>query len=149
MNQPINTHTVGSVPIVCDMTGAPDTPEERMAEYGRLFAQHLVERERTAEGIRFRLRADKGVEAWVRDLAARDKACCPFMDFTVATVGEEVHYDMTVVDDDIARAILNEFYDLPEIVAEGVKALEDRITGLGLQITTNDNGTVTEVRAGA
>jgi hypothetical protein len=136
-------------PIACDMTDAPDTQEERMAEYGRLFAQHLVGRERTTTGIRFRLRAEDGVEAWARDLSARDKACCPFMDFTIATVGEQVHWDMTVIDNDIARAILNEFYDLPEIVADGVKGLEDRITDLGFQITTNQAGTVTEVRPGA
>jgi hypothetical protein len=134
--------------VACDMTDAPDTPEERIAEYSRLFARHLVGRERTAEGIRFRLRADDGVEVWVQDLSAREKACCPFMDFAVATVDAEVHWDMTVVDDDVARAILNEFYDLPEIVPGGMKRLEDRITGLGFQITTNDAGTVTEVRPG-
>src|SRR5215831_689113 len=102
-----------SVPIVCDMTSATDTGPERMLEYGRLFAQALIGRERTPAGIRFRLRADDGVESWVRDLAAREKACCPFFDFTVENDGREVHWDATVVDDDIARAILDEFYHLP------------------------------------
>ena len=37
-------------PIVCDMTSATDTGPQRMAEYGRLFAQALVGRERTAGG---------------------------------------------------------------------------------------------------
>jgi hypothetical protein len=100
-------------PIACDMTNAPDTGPERIAEYERLFAQALTGRERTAAGIRFRLRADPGIEDWVRDLAAREKACCSFFDFSVATVGDEVHWDATVVDDDTARAILDEFYALP------------------------------------
>lgn len=100
--------------ITCDMSTARDTPAERLAEYRRLFAQALVGRERTAEGIRFRFRADEGVEAWVRDLAAREKACCAFFDFAVAAEGHEVRWDASVVDDDAARAILDEFYDLPD-----------------------------------
>ena len=100
--------------ITCDMSTARDTPAERLAEYRRLFAQALLGRERTAEGIRFRFRAGEGVEAWVRDLAAREKACCAFFDFAVAAEGHEVRWDASVVDDDAARAILDEFYDLPD-----------------------------------
>jgi len=57
-----------------------------------------------------------------------------------------VRWDATVIDDDIARAILDEFYALPDTIADGVEGLEDRLTGRGLQITTNPAGTVTEVR---
>jgi hypothetical protein len=134
--------------IACDMTNAPDTPAERTVEYGRLFTQHLVGRERTAAGIRFRLRADVGVEAWVRDLSAREKACCPFADFAVTTVAGEVRWAVSVVDDDTARAVLDEFYRLPETVADGVAGMQRRLTGRGFVITTNDAGTVTEVRPG-
>jgi hypothetical protein len=130
--------------IACDMTGAPDTPGERMAEYGRLFAAALLGRERTAAGIRFRLRADDGVAAWVRDLAAREKACCPFFDFAVSTVDGEVRWDATVVDDDTARAVLDEFYRLPETSADGVEGLSARLSTRGFEMT--GNGTVTEVR---
>ena len=136
-------------PIVCDMTSAPDTGPERMSEYGRLFAQALVGRERTAEGIRFRFRAGDGVEAWVRDLAAREKACCPFFDSGINTVGDEVHWDATVIDDDIARAILDEFYALPDTVADGVEGLENRLGERGLEIMVNPAGTVMEVRHAA
>jgi hypothetical protein len=124
-------------PIACDMTNAPDTPEERLAEYGRLFAAHLVGRERTAAGIRFRFRADEGVEAWVRDLAAREKACCAFFDFAVATVGHDVIWDGRVVDDDTAREILEEFYQLPEAAGLGVDALMGRYTERGLTFITD------------
>jgi hypothetical protein len=141
MDQPATT-----APIVCDMTSAPDTPAERMSEYQRLFAQALVGRERTAEGIRLRFREGDGIEAWIRDLAAREKACCPFFDFSVSTHGGEVHWDATVIDDDIARAVLDEFYALPETAADGVEGLESRLQERGLQIIANPGGTVTEVR---
>lgn len=133
-------------PIACDMTTATDTGPERMLEYQRLFSQALVGRERTAEGIRFRLRADEGVEAWVRDLAAREKACCAFFDFRVTTAGNEVQWDATVVDDDIARDILDEFYALPDNLADGLDGLENRLTQRGLHFVENPAGTVTEVR---
>jgi len=135
-------------PIACDMTNAPDTGPERMAEYQRLFTQALVGRERTGAGIRFRLRADQGVEDWVRDLAAREKACCPFYDFTVTTAGDEVHWDATVVDDDIARAILDEFHALPDNLESGIEGFESRLRRRGLEIVASPDGTVTEVRQG-
>ncbi len=102
-----------AIPIVCDMTDAPDTPAERLAEYQRLFATQLLARERTTAGIRFRLRADDGVEAWVRDLAAREKACCAFFDFDITRNDDTVLWDARVVDDDLARQVLEELYLLP------------------------------------
>ncbi len=138
-----------TTPIVCDMTTAPDTGPERLKEYQRLFTQALIGRERTAEGIRFRLRADDGIEAWIGDLAAREKACCPFFDYSITTDGDEVHWDATVIDDDTARAILDEFYNLPDTVSDGVEGLENRLTERGLQITANPAGTVTELHRAA
>ena len=136
-----------STPIVCDMTTAPDTPEQRMQEYRQLFAQAFTGRERTADGgVRLRLHADDGVEVWVRDLAAREKGCCAFFDFTVSAVGDEVHWEATVVDDDIARAVLDEFYDLPYRATDGVVALKARFGGRGLRFLENPSGTVTGVR---
>jgi hypothetical protein len=138
-------HPTTTTPIVCDMTSAPDTGPERLAEYRRLFTRALVGRERTAAGIRFRLRADDGIEDWVRDLAAREKACCAFFDFEITIDGDEVRWDATVVDDDIARAVLDEFYRLPDTAAGGAQALETRLVARGLRFTANAAGTVTEV----
>lgn len=143
MDRPTRT-----TPLVCDMSTAPDTPVERMAEYQRLFAQALVGRERTAEGIRFRLRASDGIEAWVRDLAAREKACCPFFQFGVSTRGGEVHWDATVIDDD-ARPILEEFYTLPDTGNPSVEGLRNRLGERGLRVVTRDGGTVSQVHQGA
>ncbi|MCW6003565.1 hypothetical protein K1W54_03070 [Micromonospora sp. CPCC 205371] len=140
--------TVAPTPIVCDLTNARDTAEERMAEYARLFAQSLVGRERAEQGVRLRFRADDGVEAWVRDLAAREKACCPFYDFAVNAIGGEVWWDIALVDrvaaddNDMARMMLDEFYDAPDNVAGGVAGMKERFAEGGIAVIANESGTV-------
>ena len=99
-------------PVACGLTGTPGAFEARMAEYRRLFARHLAGRSRTATGIRFRFRADPGVEDWVRDLARREKACCGFFDFTVTADAREVRWDASVTGDEAARQVLAGFYQL-------------------------------------
>jgi hypothetical protein len=124
---------MNSMPIACDMSAAPDTGPQRLAEYDRLFSTHLLGRERNGDGIRFRLRADQGVEAWVRDLAAREKACCAFLDSQIAVEGGQVLWDITTIDDHIARAILDEYYDLPDSAGADADELERRLQAKGLQ----------------
>jgi len=133
-----------STPVACDMTTARDTPQQRLAEYRKLFAEALVGRERTEVGIRFRFRADPGVEAWIRDLAEREKACCAFFAFTIAVTSGEVLWDAAVIDNDAARAILDEFYRLPETVAEGVEALQERYVAHGLEFVGGQPSGVTK-----
>ena len=102
------------LPVACTLAGTPGAFAERMAEYRRLFRQYLAGRTRTGQGIRFRFRAEPGVEDWVRDLARREKACCGFFEFTVSTDGQEICWDATVGDDEAARQALEEFYRLPD-----------------------------------
>ena len=116
MNQPAPA-TAERPPVACNMTGAPDTPAERLEEYRRLFGGFLLGREQSAAGIRFRFRGDPGVLAWVRDLAAREKECCAFFDVAVAASGDEVRWDVSVIDDDMARLMLADFYRLPDVLA--------------------------------
>jgi hypothetical protein len=143
-----NDPNVATTPIVCNMTDARDTVEERMAEYGRLFAQSLAGRERTGQTVRLRFRADDGVEAWVRDLAAREKACCPFYDFAVSATDGEVWWDASLIDSvaaddtDTARMMLDELYSLPDNVAGGVAGVKERLAGSGVAVTTNEAGTI-------
>lgn len=127
-------------PIVCDMTDAPDTAADRFAEYERLFTGALTGRERVGDGIRFRFRADPGLAEWVRDLAAREKACCAFFIFDITVHDDEVWWDASVVDDDLARQILDEYYRLPDTVTDGAAELFDRFTAQGLQIMIRDQG---------
>jgi hypothetical protein len=101
------------------MSTATDTPADRLDEYRRLFAGFLVGRERSATAIRFRFRGDPGIEAWVRDLAAREKACCAFFNVAVSTADHEVLWDVSAIDDDMARLILADFYQLPDALAIG------------------------------
>ena len=100
--------------IVCDMTGAPDTGQERLAEYARLFESALVSRERTPGAMRWWLRNDEGIEAWAKDLAARENACCAFMTTTVTAAGDRVLWESTAIDDPVAREVLDMMYELPE-----------------------------------
>jgi hypothetical protein len=135
---------VNPVPIVCDMSTAPDTGPQRLAEYDRLFSTHLLGRERWGDGIRFRLRADNGVEAWVRDLAAREKACCAFLDSQIAVEGGQVLWDITAINDDIARAILDEYYELPASAGGEADELERPLSAEGLQFIGTPRGTATK-----
>jgi hypothetical protein len=108
-------------PIACDMTDATDTLEQRMAEWRRLIAATYTGRERTGPtGIRLRFRAS--AEAWVRDLAAREKACCPFFTFVVTTTDGEVRWDISVPEDETARTILDDLYALPGVDAGALNA---------------------------
>jgi hypothetical protein len=128
------------IPIVCDMTDAPDTAAKRLAEYRHLYGTALVARERIGEGIRFRFGVEPGLEDRVRDLAAREKACCAFFTFEITTNGDEVWMDASVVDDDLARKILDEYYHLPDHLADGSAALFDRFSQQGLQVVIRDEG---------
>jgi hypothetical protein len=127
--------------IACDMTNAPDTPAERMAEYRRLFGRHLLGRDRPAAGrIRYRLRAEEGVEAWVRDLAAREKACCPFFEFSLSTVDDVVQWDVSVPDDEMAHAVLDEFDRTTSVEEEDWNDVQGRLSDVGFRVTTRDAG---------
>jgi len=111
---PAGPATAHKPAIVCDMTDAPDTGQERLAEYARLFDSALISRERTPEAMRWWLRNDEGIEAWAKDLAARENACCAFMTTTVTVAGDRVLWQSTTIDDPAAREVLDMMYELPE-----------------------------------
>jgi hypothetical protein len=97
-------------PIACDMSVAPDTPGQRLAEYGELFARALLRRERPSGSVVFALRAAPGVREQVDDLARREAACCPFLEYRVETVGDEVLYTMSNPGRADADVVLDAFY---------------------------------------
>src|SRR5436190_4727598 len=70
-------------PVACDMSTASDTPHERLVEYDRLFEHALLGRERRANAVVLSFRADPATRAAVEDLARREAACCPFLDYRV------------------------------------------------------------------
>lgn len=60
----------------------------RLAEFDELFATAVRGVETVGAGhVRIRLTGPVGLEAWVRDLAARETQCCSFFAFTVSAEG--------------------------------------------------------------
>jgi hypothetical protein len=115
------------------MRTASDTPDERLAEYGELFARAMVRRERPEHAVVFAFRATPGTREHVEDLARREAACCPFVDHRVQTTGEEVVYTVTNPSTGMERAdaevTLDAFYALPD--AGPLDRLAERGVGLG------------------
>jgi hypothetical protein len=102
-------------PIACDMSTARDTPDQRLAEYAALFEHALVRRERSGHAVVFALRAAPGVREQVEDLAHREAACCPFLDYRVETTGDEVILAvMNPSSGADAEVVLDGFYALPD-----------------------------------
>jgi hypothetical protein len=94
--------------IVCDLTDAPDTFEERLAEYARLRETALVARQRTTNGMILTFAQDDGVAAWVADLGAREAACCPFMRFDITANDTEIRWETSGTAE--MQPILDEYY---------------------------------------
>jgi hypothetical protein len=72
-------------PIACDMSTAPDTPDDRLAAYRELF-----ERARTIV-VTVPGDAREAVEV----LARREAACCPFRNYRVDVDGDAVVWTIT------------------------------------------------------
>jgi hypothetical protein len=132
------TKPTDTPPILCNMTGAPDTPAERLATYAALFDDALVGRERTPHGIRLRFRADPGIEDRVRELARREQACCSFFSFAIEVRDGEVRWDASVPDDELARQALDELLALPDVVGEDLDAVFERYDAQGFRIMVED-----------
>jgi hypothetical protein len=127
------------------MTTAADTPQERLAEWGRLFDHALAGRERTTDAVIWRFTAHAGVEAWARDLAEREAACCGFLTFTVTAQGGQVLYRIEGASDRMVQAALDEINDIPDHIAAGIPGLRERLRRAGFDLRTSDDGAVTTV----
>ena len=100
-------------PIACDMSSAQDSLAERLAEYRRLFEHALVARNSTATSTTFRFEARPGVREWVRDLAMREAACCPFLSYEIDEEGEAILWTVAGGLGASEMGILNEFLEGP------------------------------------
>lgn len=123
-------------PIACDMTGATDTADERIAEYGRLFAHALVGRERRRDAVEFRFAKKAGVKEWVFDLARREAECCPFLTLNVRVDEHFVRYEFIVDADHSAaaalQASLDEIHALPDRHHDGLEGMLTRLAPYGV-----------------
>lgn len=121
-------------PLVCGLTGAPGAVSERLAEYRRLFAHSLIGRSQAGGGVRFRFRAAPGLAGQLRDLAAREQACCPFFRITVTASGPEIWWDISAGDDEASRQVLAEFARLPDTLPDGDLAAMRGLRDGGLRL---------------
>jgi len=118
-------------PIVCDMSSAVDTPDERLREYARLFETVLLRRERRADSVSFWFRADPGTREALEELARRESACCPFLDYRVEPAGEELIWTTTNVVSGEEHAAIDVFLDalhaLPDHPGSDIADLYSRL----------------------
>jgi len=99
----------GAIPVACTLTGADRTAQEQ--RWLRLAARAMTGRADTPDGVRLGFRPDGGVREELSELAAVERECCGWADWTVtADAGQVV---LTV------RAS-----------GAGVTALHDMFTGL-------------------
>jgi hypothetical protein len=123
-------------PIACDMTTATDSLEERMAEYGRLFAHALIDRRRDGDAVVFTFAAKLGVAAWAADLARREAACCPFFSYDVAVDGDRVVWRTSSGAGPVAQEFLDEFHGLPDRMSDGLDGMLARLADRGITIVS-------------
>jgi hypothetical protein len=119
--------------IACDLTGAPDTLDERFAEYGRLFQHALARRQRAAAAVEFEFAAKPGVAEWVADLARREATCCPFLAHHVSSDAAHVLWRISSeTAGPEAQFTLDEYHDLPERYRDGLQGHLERAAARGL-----------------
>ena len=123
-------------PIACDMSTATDSPDQRLAEYSALFERALVRRERAEHAVVFVFRATPGAREQVEDLARREAACCPFLDYRVQTTDDEVIYTVTNTRTGMERSdaevTLDAFFALPDHAGSDYAGLLDRLAGVAV-----------------
>jgi hypothetical protein len=138
--EPLFIQETPHAPIACDMTGATDTPEERLAEYGRLFSHALIQVERTVDAVEFRFTAKAGVAEWIADLARREAACCPFLSYRITFTAGRVIWQTSSQAGPAAQTILDELAALPAQVADGFSGLLERLGRKGIPISSPKPG---------
>ena len=68
----------------------------RLAEFDLLFATAVRRVERRGASVRLHLAGERGLDARVRDLTAREASCCSFFTFSIAGTDEALTLDVTV-----------------------------------------------------
>jgi hypothetical protein len=124
------------------MSTAPDTPEERLAEYRELFRRALRGRERRADGVVLVFSADAREQ--VEDLARREHACCPFVDYRVEVAGDRVVWTTTNTLDGEERAavevMLDALHDLPDHAGSDIDGYLARLAERGVHVVRAETG---------
>jgi hypothetical protein len=129
-------------PIACDMSAARDTPEERLAEYGELFERALLGRERREDAVALIFTADAREQ--VEDLARREHACCPFVDYRIELDGEQVRWTTTNTIHGEQRAgveaMLDALHELPDHAGSDIDGYLARLAERGVDVVRVETG---------
>ena len=95
----------------------------------RLFERALLRRERREDSVVFAFRADGGTREALDDLARREAACCPFLDYRVEAVGDEVVWTtsnpLTGSERAAVDAFLDALYALPDHTGSDIDGFSD------------------------
>lgn len=71
----------------------------RLAEFDDLFATSVRGVRRRGDGVLMQLTGTEGLLERVRDLAARETACCSFFTFTIEGTDQDLTLDISVPPD--------------------------------------------------
>jgi hypothetical protein len=138
MTNTFHIKAVPGAPVACDMSTARDTPDERLAAYEGLFEHALLRRERRAAAVVFWFRADPATRDAVQELARREAACCPFVDYRVETAEDEVIWTITnaVIGDERASVdvVLDALHALPDHAGADVEGVFGRLADRGVHV---------------
>ena len=74
--------------IACTLS--PTARASRRERWSRLITDSGIAREPTPDGVRLRFRADPGTAAELSALAAAERDCCPWAEWSVERTGERV-----------------------------------------------------------
>lgn len=95
--------------IVCRLP--PADRAQRTADFRALFAEGIVERQRSSRGVTWMIRARPGIEEESRRLAALEERCCDGITFGIRRDGDVVRWD--IAGPGAAAATLDVLFDLP------------------------------------
>jgi hypothetical protein len=116
------------------MSAARDTPEQRIAEYGELFERALLGRERREDAVVLTFTTE--VREQVEDLARREHACCPFVDYRVALDGDQVRWTTTntIHGAGAVDVMLDAFHELPDHAGSDIDGYLERLAERGVEV---------------
>lgn len=120
------------------MRSAVDTPDERLQEYGALFELALLRRERRPDAVVFHFRFEAAIRERLFELARRESACCPFLDYRVETAGDELVWTTTdpLQGEERAgvEAFLDALHELPGHADSDIAGLFERMAAQGVEV---------------
>jgi hypothetical protein len=90
-------------PVACTLNG--EAMRERQRRWQALAARAFVERVETGRGLRLVFHSEPGVEAELHELAALERDCCAFADWTVGVAGDAVALEVSAYGDEGAAAV--------------------------------------------